>query len=155
MSPDELRYVEDLGAWMEGLGSSRMGGRVWGTLLLSDATEMSGPEIAEELEVSAGSISAATRALVSLGMIERRRIPGDRKDYFAIRPDSYITLIRRREHVIEIFTDLVRRGLRIAEGRPVPTERLEEFLEFYVWLSDRFHKLIDEWFEERSSNAEA
>ena len=54
------------------------------------------------------------------GMIERRRRPGDRKDYFAVRPDSYLTLIRRREHVIEVFTDLIRRGLTIVGDADLP-----------------------------------
>ncbi len=154
MSPEELRYVEDLGGFMESLGSSRMAGRVWGTLLISDQPEMSAAEIAEELGASAGSISTATRSLIGFGMLERRRRPGDRKDYFAVGPDSYITLIRRREHAIEIFSDLIRRGLTIVEDRELPRRRLAEFQDFYVWLSDRFHQLIEEWHRERTRETE-
>lgn len=154
MSPEEMRYVEDLGAFVENLGGTRMAGRVWGTLLISEKPEMSAAEIAEELGASAGSISTATRSLIGFGMLERRRIPGDRKDYFAIRPDSYITLVRRGEHAIETFTDLIRRGMRVVARRRLPQQRLEEFLEFYTWLSDRFHHLIEEWFVWRSRDTE-
>jgi DNA-binding transcriptional regulator GbsR (MarR family) len=154
MSPDELRYVEDIGGFMEALGVTRMAGRVWGTLLISDAPEMAAADIAEELGASAGSISTATRTLLGLGMIERRRRPGDRKDYFAIRPDSYITLIRRREHIIEMFTDMTRRGLALVGDRDLARRRLTEFVEFYTWLSDRFHGLLNEWYRERSTRSE-
>ena len=154
MSPEELRYVEDIGGYMEALGSTRMAGRVWGTLLITDEPELSAADIAEELGASAGSISTATRALLALGMIERRRRPGDRKDYFAVRPDSYVTLVRRREHVIETFTDLTRRGLALVGDREVARRRLSEFAEFYTWLSDRFHGLLNEWYRERSNRTE-
>ncbi len=154
MSPEELQYVEDYGNYMEALGASRMAGRVWGTLIISEEPELSAAQIAEELGASAGSISAATRSLIGYGMIERRRQPGERKDYFAVRPDSYITVIRRREHAIEMFTDLIRRGLRLVGDRELPRRRLSEFEEFYVWLSDRFHRLINEWHEEQSRRTE-
>jgi DNA-binding transcriptional regulator GbsR (MarR family) len=154
VTPEELRYVEDVGGYMESLGSTRMAGRVWGTLLISEEPELSAPELGERLGTSAGSISTATRALLALGMVERRRRPGDRKDYFAIRPDSYLTLIRRREHVIELFTDLVRRGLDIVGDAELPRRRLTEFDEFYTWLSERFHGLIEEWYRERPSRSE-
>jgi DNA-binding transcriptional regulator GbsR (MarR family) len=154
VSPEELRYVEDIGGFLESLGSSRMAGRVWGTLLISDQQELSAADLAEELGASAGSISTATRALLGFGMIDRRRRPGDRKDYFAVRPDSYITLIRRREHLIESFTDLTQRGLSIVGDREVPRQRLSEFAEFYAWLADRFHGLLDEWYRRRSHGSE-
>jgi DNA-binding transcriptional regulator GbsR (MarR family) len=155
MTPEELAYVEDLGGFMESLGSSRMAGRVWGTLLISDEPEQSAAELSEALGASAGSISSATRSLIGFGMVERRRRPGDRKDYFAVRPDSYITLIRRREHAIEIFSDLIHRGLDMVGERELPRQRLTEFMEFYNWLSDRFHRLLNEWYEERGRRTEA
>jgi len=154
VSPEELQYVEDFGAYMEALGASRMAGRVWGTLIISEEAEMTAAQIAEELGASAGSISSATRSLIGFGMVDRRRRPGDRKDYFAVRPDSYITLLRRREHAIEMFTDLIRRGLLLVGDRELPNRRLSEFEEFYIWLSDRFHLLINEWHEERSHRSE-
>ena len=154
MNDEELRYVEDIGGYMESLGSTRMAGRVWGALLITDEPELSAADLADQLGASAGSISTATRALLALGMIERRRRPGDRKDYFAVRPDSYLTLIRRREHVIEVFTDLIRRGLTIVGDADLPRRRLTEFDEFYTWLSDRFHHLIEEWYHQRSTGTE-
>ena len=154
MSPEELQYVEDFGAYMEALGASRMAGRVWGTLVITEEPELTAAEIAEELGASAGSISTATRLLIGYGMIDRRRQPGERKDYFAVRPDSYITLLRRREHAIEMFTDLIRRGQRLVGDRELASQRLNEFEEFYIWLSDRFHLLINQWHEERSHRTE-
>jgi DNA-binding transcriptional regulator GbsR (MarR family) len=151
---EELAYVEDLGSYTESLGSSRMAGRVWGALLISDEPEMSAAELAAALGASAGSISTATRALIGFGMIERRRRPGDRKDYFAIRPDSYITLVRRREHAVEVFSDLIHRGLGIVGDRALPRQRLTEFMEFYNWLSDRLHRLLTEWYAERERRSE-
>jgi DNA-binding transcriptional regulator GbsR (MarR family) len=153
MSPEELQFVEDVGALLENLGSTRMAGRVWGTLVLSEEPELTAADLAERLGTSAGSISTATRALLAFGMIERRRRPGDRKDYFAIRPDSYVGLVRRREQAIVAFADLARRGREIAGDRPLARRRLEEFEEFYTWLSDRFHHLIEEWWETRKDRS--
>ena len=151
MTPAELRFVEDVGVFLEDLGTSRMTGRVWATLLLADEPSLTAADLADRLEVSAGSVSNATRLLLGLGMIERRRVPGDRKDHFSVHPDSYITLVRAREQSITRFSDLLAGGLRTVDDGTPAHRRLADFHRFYVWLADRFHHLIDEWQIEESA----
>ena len=71
------RFVEELGVLLElEAGAPRMVGRVLGWLLVCEPPEQSAAELAERLQASRGSISAATRLLLRMGMIERVRTRG-------------------------------------------------------------------------------
>ncbi len=141
----ELRFADDLGAWFERMGATRMVGRVWGLLLSAEEPLLSAAEIAERLGASAGAISGATRDLIALGILERRRVPGERRDYFAVRPDSYVAIVRRRLQAISDTARIGERGMREFEDRPAAAERFRELYDFYTWLAPRFATLIDEW----------
>ena len=84
VSRDELQFIEEMGALFDQVGSTRMAGRVWAYLLIADAEQVSSADLVEALNASASSISSATRLLESLEMVDRIRLPGDRRDYFTV-----------------------------------------------------------------------
>jgi predicted transcriptional regulator len=143
--PRDIQFAEDLGTWFERLGSTRMVGRVWGCLLTAEEELLSAAEIGRRVGASAGSISSATRDLIAFGIVERRRVPGDRKDYFAIRDGSYLELVRRRFQAITETARLGERGLHEFADRPAAVVRFQEMHDFYDWLAPRFQEILEEW----------
>jgi hypothetical protein len=141
----DIQYAEDLGTWFERVGGSRMAGRVWGCLLTADEDMLSASDLATRLGASAGAISGATRDLMSFGLVERRRIPGVRKDYFAIREGSYVELVRRRFQAIAETARLGERGLHEFADRPAAVARFQEMHDFYDWLAPHFQAILEEW----------
>jgi DNA-binding transcriptional regulator GbsR (MarR family) len=113
-----IPFVEEFGMVFESFGTSRMTGRVMGWLLVSDPPQQSAAQLAEVLQASKGSISAATRTLVQVGMVERKRLTGDRKTYYVIHPDVWIQLGRTRIKTLAMWKDLAARGLELLEGEP-------------------------------------
>lgn len=77
------RFVERLGLQVEAEGVPRIAGRMIGYLLLQDEPS-SLDELAEELQVSKASVSTNARVLELMGYVERRSVPGDRRDYYMI-----------------------------------------------------------------------
>ena len=120
----ESRFVERSGLIAEREGFSRIAGRIFGLLLLSD-TELSLEEIAERLMVSRASVSTEARRLQDHGIVQRTSRPGDRKDYYHIAPDHYIRSLEQRFQTIRDFVALLDEGRRMSHLSPETVERLE------------------------------
>ncbi len=92
---DEIRadFIEKVGMMSQSDGLPRISGRVLG-LLIFDGTAVSFGDLAEQLQVSRGSISSASRMLVDRGMIKRVSRPGQRQDFFQLADKPYATMLR-------------------------------------------------------------
>lgn len=86
-------FVERLGLIAQADGLPRIAGRIMGLLVIHGGP-FSFAELAERLKVSRGSISTNTRLLENLGVIERVTKAGQRQDYFQLRPQPYMELLR-------------------------------------------------------------
>jgi DNA-binding MarR family transcriptional regulator len=140
-----MQYVEDMARIFESLGLPRMASRVWALLWVTGSLHLSAQELAEELDASAGSVSAATRYLLDLGIIDRVRVPGERRAYFRASTTALERLLLRRTAGAGEMIRLADRGL--AEFGDVPTTRarLEDMRHFYVWFLREMEDLAGRW----------
>lgn len=161
MSTDEQtarteRFVEEVGVFFERLGTTRMAGRVFGRLLISAPPHQAMDELAEALHASKGSISTSTRYLIQLGMIERIGMPGERRDYFRMKPNIWANMLRQRVEILTHFEDLARRGLELIKGESYETrERLLGFLDYCEFIEEEFPDLFQRWEEWRKAREES
>lgn len=136
--PERLQFAEEMGFTFEQMGSTRMIGRVVGALLVADPAEMSAEDLASFLHASRGSISQATRQLVQIGLIERVRKPGVRRDFFRVRRRGWVASMRQRLSEMHTLRALFSRGLETMEGAPPESRRaLEESIAFIdFWMTE-------------------
>lgn len=153
VSREELQFVEEMGALFEQAGSTRMAGRVWAYLLIADAEEVSSTDLAEALDASGSSISTATRLLESFEMIDRIRMPGDRKDYFTIHHGAVLNLLRRRFEAVVRGRNLAVRALDAFGEREIARPHLEELYEVYAWFGRELPALVDRFQLERETGS--
>jgi DNA-binding transcriptional regulator GbsR (MarR family) len=143
------RYVEDFGVLFGQFGLPRMVGRVLGALLVSDPPERSAEELAGALRASRGSISSATRSLVQMGLVERRARPGERRDYFRVKPGAWRELMHREVEALSTFRRMAERGLGLMEaGNPEARRGLEEMRDLYAYWEREFPAMLDKWEKE-------
>jgi len=94
------RLVADaVGRLIEGWGFRGVLGRIWATLYLSE-DPLPAPLLCERLEISRGAASMALTELESWGVVARKRIDGERKDYFEAEIDIWkmvSRVLRERE----------------------------------------------------------
>ena len=114
---EERHFVEDFGLYFEQMGYPRMAGRILGWLLICDPPSQSAGELAEVLAASKGSLSTMTRLLIQVGLIERVGLPGQRRDYFRIKPGAWPQLIRSQMQSMTGLHQMVERGLTMLSGR--------------------------------------
>jgi DNA-binding transcriptional regulator GbsR (MarR family) len=145
MNEAARQFVERMGLHLEADGLPRSAGRIFGYLLLAD-TACSLDELTETLQVSKASVSTNARLLEQCGILERTCEPGDRRDFYQMRPDAWermLHLARKRWSEMEAL-------LAHAEGT-LPHEmdmarrRLRESARFHALLVEELDTLIARW----------
>lgn len=147
----ELHFAEDWGMVFELLSLPRMAGRVWAVLAMSEEAYLSANDLEERLEASAGSVNTSLQFLLRQRVIERMRVPGERRHYFGLRPGSVEILLDRRLAVLSELRDLAARGVREFDDRPAARARFQEVHEYYDWVSTELTALMDRSRAERST----
>jgi DNA-binding MarR family transcriptional regulator len=146
----ELQYVEEVALGFERQGLFRMAGRVLGWLLICDPPEQTFGQLAEVLQASKGSISAAMKFLVPAGLVERVSRPGERRDYYRCRPGAWADLARDQSRLYDEFRKLAQRGLELLADAPVSRrERLQGMHDLYAWLEREMPALWERWRREQ------
>ncbi|MFL5577594.1 MAG: GbsR/MarR family transcriptional regulator [Gemmatimonadaceae bacterium] len=155
MQRDREWFVEQLGLAAEADGFTRIAGRVFGFLLLSDEPR-SLDEIAEALGVSKASVSTDARRLLQRGVVQRVGRPGDRRDYYQIAPDFFARLTEHRVERWRRMRDLVAQARRrIPEQSPTVRDRFAYLDAMHDFLLGRVDGVIAAWAARAGARARA
>jgi DNA-binding transcriptional regulator GbsR (MarR family) len=143
---EHFQFIEEVGLSFESVSLPRMAGRVFGWLLISKPPHQSPAELADILQASKGSISTMTRLLVQLSLIERISLPGQRRDYFRIKPNSWAELSKQRLAQITAFRKLADQGLKLLEqDDPLLRQRLEEMRDVHAFWEQELPLMTQRW----------
>ena len=147
---EEQQYIEKVGRYFEQLGFPRMGGRIFGWLLISASPQASMAELMDALQASKSSISSMTRLLIQVDLIEAVSVFGERRDYFRIRSDAWTNALKDRLAQAIAFRQLADEGLAVlADAAPQRKQRLLEMRLMYAFLEREIPALLDRWEKER------
>jgi DNA-binding transcriptional regulator GbsR (MarR family) len=154
-SAAELQFVEAVALNFEQQGLFRMAGRVLGWLLICDPPEQTFNQLVEVLQASKGSISNVMRILVPGGIVERVSFPGERRDYYRVRPSAWVDLARRLSTQYSDLKKLAEDGLRMLGDAPAARrERLQDVHALYDWLAREMPDVWARWERERGKSAD-
>lgn len=127
-------FIEKVGLIAQGENLPRIAGRVLG-LLIFDGQAVSFGSLADELQVSRGSISTSTRTLIDRGLIKRVTKPGERQDYFQLGERPYATMMRNARLSFDRSKAEVEATVaQLSDG--AARDRVRAYAEFYSALSD-------------------
>lgn len=142
MTEQEREFVEAMGRHFEAEGVPRIGGRMFGFMLLRESP-CSLDDLVSELDISKASASTNARLLEQWALIRQTSLPGDRRDYYAVIPDQTRTLEFRLNRVRELAA-LFRAG---AAGAPHPdiTRRLNSMARFNDEAIAALEPLLARW----------
>lgn len=144
----ERHFIEEMGLLMEeeAGASGRMMGRILGHLLLCDPPRQSSAQLADALSVSRGAISQSTRSLLTLGLIEKVPVPGERATFFRIVEGAWLQAFQMSFTRLRLARELAERGLALLEGSPPERRRrMEELHEFYCFVETELPILFERY----------
>ncbi|MCA9839694.1 MAG: MarR family transcriptional regulator [Trueperaceae bacterium] len=140
-----------MGMALEGFGLPRMAGRVFGALLVADPAEQTAEDLAATLQASRGGISGATTLLETMGLIDRIRKPGDRKDYFRNKPNAWYEAMKKEIMMMSYLRQLADKGLELVQGANEEVTRgLTEMRDMISFFEREMPPLFTRWEEERN-----
>ncbi len=143
---EHQQFIETVGLSFELVGLPRMAGRILGWLLISNPPHQSPSQLAEVLQASKGSISTMTRLLTQIGLIERTSLPGQRRDYFRIKPNAWAELTKQRITQIKTFREIAEQGLTLIDSNtPHLRQRLEEMQGVHAFLEQELPLMMERW----------
>jgi DNA-binding transcriptional regulator GbsR (MarR family) len=145
-----MRFVEQLGSLGVGAGAPRSMVLLLGWLVVCDPPEQTAQQIQTGLQLSAGTVSTTTRALIDLGMVERRARAGDRRTYYRLREQAWERVIEARQRALGQVREVVERAL--TEAGDEAGARLVQMRDLYTWYGEQTEKLLagGNWSGERS-----
>ena len=145
-----LAFVEEMALFLEREGLPRMAGRIFAWLLVCDPPLQSAAALATALRASKGSISTMTALLVRARLIERVALPGERRDYFRVRPRAMSELMLEATARLTAFRRLSEAGLDLLAGAPAARrERLQDVRAVAVFLEQEYPAMIARWEQRR------
>jgi DNA-binding transcriptional regulator GbsR (MarR family) len=120
------RFMETWGAMATHWGISRSMAQVHACLLVSHEP-VCADTIMESLKLSRGSVNTNLRALMDWGLVHKKLIPGDRKDYYCAEKDMWtvfrqILINRKKKELNPLLRDL--EEISSVKGKQ---EEVEEF----------------------------
>ena len=151
---DERQYIEEVGMVFEQSGLSRTAGRILGRLLISDPPHQDLNELADSLEASKSGVSTESRMLIRIGLIERIRIPGERRNYYRITPGIWERSLQSKMEQITAFRQLADRGLDLLKKEsPERRQPLESMHSLYALFERELPTLLKRWERERAKRS--
>lgn len=138
-------FVEKMGLTLEAEGLPRTAGRLIGFLLVHPES-YSLDELAEKLQVSKASVSTNARQLEEHRILERISAPGDRRDYYRMKPDAWEGMLRAAQQKWSTTRELLTAAAaalpdEMEEGR----SRLIEAEQFHLLLIDGVERMLERW----------
>ena len=130
------RFIERFADHWASSGASRIEGRIAGYLLLDDSEGVSAAELAEQLAISAGSVSTYTRRLVEAGFVRRSRTPGGRSHRFVMDTDVWAGFLAAEQDYLRNQRQLAESTLPFVESGGRTWERLRNMQDYMQWLID-------------------
>ena len=148
MNDDTARFVENMGSCFAEMGMPRAGGQILALLLITPGDGLTAAELIDRLSVSSGSVSTMTRLLVHGGMMEKFRLPGERRDRYRLRKDALIRTMEQKIRDTAVMRALMEEGVRVT-SEPEARARVQDMADFYGFFEREMPKLIDKWRSER------
>jgi len=150
-------FIAEMSRVLENFGLPHMVGRVFSALLIANPPEKTAQELADELQASRGAISGAIKMLELMQMVDRKRKPADRKDYFSVRPNAWSSAFMNEIMGIALLRKLAEKGLRIIDSNdPKVSRGLRDMRDMAAFAEEEFPALWEKWtkYQEKRKQSE-
>jgi DNA-binding transcriptional regulator GbsR (MarR family) len=139
------RFVERFALLLTEAGMPRMPARVFACVLAEDEGQLTAGELAERLGVSPAAISGAVRYLTQVGMLDRHREPGERRDHYRLRDDLWYEIYAYRGEMLRRWERALVEGVELLGTDRPAGRRIEETREFFAFLREELPALMERW----------
>lgn len=136
-------FAEKLALIYERAGLPRMAGRILGWLLVGEESHPTLEELARDVHGSKASMSTMTRLLEQIGIVERLRRPGEKRDRVGIRAGVWSEISRREVELARTIRELCDGTMAGMPESSAARQRLWGFRAQYAFLEVELPRVFE------------
>jgi DNA-binding transcriptional regulator GbsR (MarR family) len=137
MTPEHLQFIERMGAFGVQGGLPRSAAHILAYLSICEPKAQSAEQVAGELRLSSGSVSAGLSLLRRVGLIDRITRPGSRRHYYELNQDGWKRATLQRFRMIKEIIPIAEQGLKASPGNT----RLLAMRDIFVLFDKEFEQI--------------
>lgn len=150
LQTSKQKFIDTWGSLGSEWGINRSVAQVHALLLVS-GEPVSTDEVMEALTISRGNANMSLRQLMDYGIIYKKVIPGDRKEYYLAEKDIWkwavkIALMRKQKEIDPVMEVLKELKAETASNKSVEAKEFNETLNDIHAFTDQFSTLADKIF---------
>ncbi|WP_329384092.1 GbsR/MarR family transcriptional regulator [Streptomyces sp. NBC_01716] len=143
-------FVERFAAQLVEAGMTRMPARIFAALLSSEQGVMNSAELGDQLKVSPAAVSGAIRYLSQVNMVIREREPGSRRERYRVQGNQWYEALTNRDSMLRGWQVTMQEGVDHFGPDTPQGRRINETLEFFLFLEEELGSLMDRWTKHRA-----
>ncbi len=152
LTNEQRDFIESLGVYFEHYGGPRLMGRLMALLMLANRP-LTLDDMAQALLVSRASISTNIRFAVSAGLVVRKGVAGDRRDFYRYNDNVWVHRTRQILEASRASRVLAKRGLAVIDADDAHArERLEEMLDYCDFSIEETLRMEERWIERKRAH---
>lgn len=144
-----VEFAERFGVALADAGVPRMAARIFAATLASPEGNLTAQDLAAILRISPAAVSGGVRYLTQVGLLQRSRRPGERRDHFVIRDDQWYEMLGDYDSRYRDLLKTLDDGIAAVGPDTEAGARLAETRAFFAFIMREIPKLVDRWREER------
>lgn len=149
-----VEFAEKFGLALADAGVPRMPARIFAATLASPDGSLTAQDLAAILRISPAAVSGGVRYLTQVGLMQRSRRPGERRDHFLVRDDQWYEMLGDYESRYRDLLKTLDDGIVAVGPDTEAGKRLAETKSFFAFISREIPKLVDRWREEYQISGE-
>jgi DNA-binding transcriptional regulator GbsR (MarR family) len=150
------RFIERFAQVLVEAGMPRIASRIFVALVATDSGRLTAAELASLLRASPAAISGGVRYLVQVSLVNREREPGSRRDHYSVGDDVWwYQTITRRDAIIARWIESLREGADVLGHGTAAGGRFAESVEFFEFMQQELHDMLDRWDKRRTERTTA
>jgi DNA-binding transcriptional regulator GbsR (MarR family) len=139
------KYLETWGSLATHWGINRTMAQIHALLLVAPEP-MSAENIMDQIQVSRGNTNMNLRALMEWGIVEKKLIPGERREFFAAKKDIWqlfkqIAKERRRREIEPVISVLDE--LKTLEDNSLEGQEFQKIVTEIASVTKKLNKIVD------------
>lgn len=145
MKKETETAIEKIGVLFCKSGFQPAVGRIFGYLLVAEPPQKTFAEIQNDLKLSKSAVSNALSMLTMMKGIDYITQAGDRKRYFRVNAEGWITAMK--EQIQTNCFELILQNALAARSKKYPefNQKLTEILKFNLFLNKEIAAALDKW----------
>ncbi|NKY58584.1 helix-turn-helix domain-containing protein [Nocardia flavorosea] len=146
--PDDIatrEYLDRLSALITQTGLPRTAAKVMATLYADNAPGLTAADLAQRLQVSPATVSAAVVLLETQGLIRRERNASGRRDRYLIDDDAWVRATLASARQVHLLAEAAHQGIAVFGAATPAGSRLGTMSEFLTFVGHDMVASAERW----------